>query len=428
MLTTSPYNLKQASLVCFTAALFFFYEFLQLNMFNAIDPSLMREFNITAARLGHLSAYYFYADALFLFPAGIILDRVSTRKAILFAMFISAVSTVIFANAQQIWIAEACRFVTGIAASFCFLSCIRLASRWFPARHLAVAIGIIVTIAMSGGMVAQTPLTLLTDALGWRHALLINAGLGVLIWLAIFCVVRDYPNDAREAMVQQRAALARQGFWRTLQQTILRREVWLAGVYTSLLNLPIFLLGAIWGSLYLVQVHHLTRTAAANVMTAIFIGTIIGSPVIGWISDRIALRKAPMVICAIVSLIIILTIMYLPHITQLSGASLFFALGFFTSGQIISYPLIAESNPPALTGTASGLAAVLIMAGGMLQPVFGWLMGIHWNHTLVDNVPVYALSDYRLALAIIPVGFVLGLLATIPLRETHGKGWDNQVS
>jgi len=419
MFPSIPYSPKKSALVCFTAALYFFYEFIQLNMFNAINPSLMKEFNITATALGNLSAYYFYANVLFLVPAGIILDRVSTRKAILTAMTFTVLSTIIFASAQQIWVAQVGRFVIGIAASFCFLSCMRLASRWFPPRHLAVAIGLIVTIAMLGGMVAQTPLVLLIDAVGWRSALLFDASLGIFILLAIFAVVQDYPRGAEVLIQHQQQSLRNTGFKRTLKQAAINKQNWLAGVYTAVLNLPVFLLGAMWGSLYLVQVHHLTHTASTNVTSFIFIGTIIGSPVIGWLSDRMTYRKAPMIVCALLSLAIILAIMYLPQITEFSGILLFFALGFFASSQVLGYPVIAESNPPALTGTASGLAATLIMAGGMSQAFFGWLMGLHWDHALSNGVAIYAVNDYRLALAIIPIGFVVGLLAVLFLRETR---------
>ena len=38
----------QPWVVILSAALFFFYEFIQMNMFNAIDPSLIKAFSVTA--------------------------------------------------------------------------------------------------------------------------------------------------------------------------------------------------------------------------------------------------------------------------------------------------------------------------------------------------------------------------------------------
>ncbi len=387
-------------------------------MFNAIDPALMKEFKITAAQLGQLSAFYFYGDVLLLLPAGVILDRFSTRRIIITAMIISIISTIVFSQASNLAIAKLCRFMTGTAAAFCFLSCIRLASRWFPPKRLALVVGIVVTMACMGGTVAQTPMTLLTDYLGWREALLIDAGVGLLLLAIIFLFVRDYPAGTDLLRIHKKH-LEEVGFFKSLWLALRNLQNWLAGLYTSLLNLPIFLLGAMWGSLYLVQMHGLTRTQASYVTSMIFIGTIFGSPIIGWCSDRIGKRKLPMILGAILSLAVIVVIMALDQITITHGMILFFLLGFFTSAQIISYPLIAESNPRYLTGTASGLASTLIMAGGVIQPIFGWLMGLHWNKQFVEGVPFYSAHDYLFAMSIMPIGFIVGLIISFLAKETH---------
>src|SRR4051812_33404525 len=73
-------------IVCLSAGLFFFYEFIQMNMLNSLGSYLVNEYAITATQLGDLSAWYFYSTVLFLFTAGSLLDRFSTRKIILVGM------------------------------------------------------------------------------------------------------------------------------------------------------------------------------------------------------------------------------------------------------------------------------------------------------------------------------------------------------
>lgn len=414
----------RAWLVIFSASLYFFYEFMQVNMFNALDPALIQVFHVSAARLGALSAYYFYGVIPLLLPAGIILDRISTRQVIIVGMIFSITGTLVFALSTSFWLTEACRFATGLAGAFCLLSNIRLASRWFPARSMALVMGFVVTMGMVGGMVAQTPLTILMNLYGWRHALLIDAGFGVLCLVMIILVVRDYPPGYDHDYEQQTHALHDYGFWHSLGLVVRNTQNWLAGLYTSLINLPIFLLGAIWGGMYLTQARHLTTLQASYVTSMIFVGTIIGSPVIGWISDVLCQRRKPMIICAIISLALILALMYMPHLSLPGLMLLFFGVGFFTSAQIISYALIAECNTHALTGTAEGLAAVIIMTGGLSQPFFGWLMDLHWDHTFLHQIPFYSSFDYRLGLSIIPIAFVFGLLAALLIKETHCKAID----
>jgi len=70
----------------------------------------MREFQITATTLSHISVNFFYADLCFIIPAGILLDRFSTKTIITFAMLICVSSTFVFAFSTNITIAMASRF------------------------------------------------------------------------------------------------------------------------------------------------------------------------------------------------------------------------------------------------------------------------------------------------------------------------------
>lgn len=415
---TAP-SLK-AWLVCLSAALFFFYEFIQMGMFNSISGELMRDFNINAVKLGYLSATYFYADVAFLFFAGMLLDRFSTRKIILSAMLLCVSATFVFALSPNVWIAGLSHFAAGIGNAFCFLSCIKLASRWFVPQRMALITGVTVTIAFIGGTVSQTPLTLLVQALGWRDAVLLDAGLGVIIIGIVWYFVEDKPSDEPAGTTTKINADVKNSVKFALQN----RQNWLGGIYTCFLNLPIFLLAELWGVMYLVQIHHLTQTQASLVTSMVFIGSIFGCPIVGWLSDFISRRRLPMIIGAILSLAIILMIMFFNQLSFYALLALFFALGFFTSAQIISYPAITESNPKAYTGTSVGLASVLIMGGGaVFQPLFGWLMDLHWDGNIQSGHAIYSTHDYLLAMSIMPIAFVIGLAAAFLFRETYCKAY-----
>lgn len=416
----------RAWLVVISAAWFFFYEFMILNMFNALNQPLMHEFNISATTLGWLSSFYSLASLLFLFPAGMILDRVSTRRLILLAMGASVLSTFVFAQAPSIVVAAMCRFAMGIGGAFCLLSAVRLASRWFPPKQMAFVVGIIVTMAFLGGSVAQNPMTVLTDHIGWRHTLMVIAGIGSLMWLMVLAFVRDYPPGYDQAHEKQ-ANIKELGLKYTIRMAVANPTNWLGGLYTSLLNLPIFLLG-MYGTLYLEQVHQLTRSQASLVTMMLFIGTLIGSPMIGWLSDRLGRRRAPMLFFGLLSLVVMLLLMYVPQWSMTSLMALFFALGYLTSAQIITYPLVSESNPHQITGSAMGLASTLIMAGLYAQPFFGWLLELNWDQTIVDGIRLYGVADYNLALSIMPIAFIIGLIAAFFVKETYCKSVEDRAA
>jgi len=381
---------------------------------------LMQTFNLNAIKLGNLSSLFFYADALFLIPAGILLDRFSTKKLLLVAAACSTLGTFTLAIAPTYIIAAGARFLVGAGGAFCFLGSVRLASRWFPPNKMALVTGIIVAQAMLGGLVAQTPMTVLSHVVGWRYAVLMDAGMGFLIFLAILFIVRDYPAHSSAAIKANKTQIDSLGFWYSIKAVILNPYNWFCGIYASLLNLPVFLLGALWGIHYLVQVHHLTLVQASIPPTLFFIGTILGAPAFGWFSDKIGRRILPLIIGAFLSLLVMLALMLIPHLSFVAIISLFFLMGLVICSQVIIYPLVTELNPPSLTATALGFASTIIMcSGAIFQPLFGWAMEWRADHAIIDGVTHYSSTDFLYAMSIMPIAFLFGLLIAIMIRETY---------
>lgn len=401
-----------AWVVCLSAGLFFLYEFFQLNIFDVINQPLRDDFHIDASQLSWMSSAYLWADILFLLPAGLILDRFSTRTVILTAMFICVIGTVGFALTHSFWLASFFHFLSGIGNAFCFLSCIVLVSRWFPPRRQALVVGSLVTMAFIGGMMAHTPFAYLTELFGWRQALLIDGGVGAALLVWINLIVKDKPADAPDLTRTQQGNVAS-----TFAKALANPQNWLAGLYTCLLNLPIMVLCALWGASYLKVAHQLPEMAASSVISLIFMGSVIGCPLVGWLSDTHGRRKPLMILGAVATLITVLPLFMDLILSQFTLSVIFFSLGFFTSTQVISYPLIAESNAAENTGSSTSIASVIIMGGaGVGQVLFGWLMTYH-----AQNAAEYTVADFQFALWIFPIAAFAALVVVLLTRETYCK-------
>ncbi len=407
-------------IVLIAASCFFFYEFMQMNMFNAIDTAVRNTFFLDATALGRIAAYYAFANLIFLFPAGVLLDRFSTKKIILIAMVVCAGATFALSQAQSVWVLKLCRFMTGVGGSFCLLSCVRLASRWFAPRHMALATGVIVTFGMLGGAMAQAPLTYLVEQVGWRHAVLFDSLLGLAIIMIIIIFVKDYPQTEQRHYQHGQEVLHKIGFWHSIKLAFTNKQNFLGGLYTSLVNLPIALLGAAWGAPYLHYARGLTESQAALVTTMIFVGTIVGSPLVSWLSDALARRRMPMLVGGLLSLVLMLLVIYLPITSYKAYMALFFLLGFITSSQVITYPLISESNPSYLTGTSTSIASMLILGGyAVFGPFYGWLMDVDWHGHLIHGIRSYTEADFHYPMLVFPIAFVVALIAAWFIRETY---------
>lgn len=400
-------------IVCFAASLFFFYEFIQGNMFASIADNIMHDFHIEADKMTYLSSIYYVSNVIFLFVAGVLLDRFSTKKITLVAMLLCIVSTFILAHADSFYIALTCRFITGVGSAFCFLGPIRIASRWFPPQRMALVTGAIVTMAMTGGMLAQYPLTRLVLEFGWRHSLSLIGWLGISLLLTMIFFVKDSPNKDAFNTRKKIPLLS------TVKMAYLNSQTCRAALYASLMNMSVAVFGAMMGSLYLVQRLGIDKADAAIINSMLFLGSIIGGPLVGWCSDKIGLRILPMKIGAASSLLVILAILYAP-ISLITMGILFFLLGFCTSTQVISYALVAESNPAAMTASAVSMVSILTQGGYIVyQNLFSHLLVNHGDMTLLNGVPIYSLSDYQAAAIILPLGILLAGLIVSKLKETY---------
>lgn len=397
-------------IVCFSASLFFFYEFIQGNMFASIADNIMQDFHIQADGMSYLSSVYYLSNVIFLLVAGVVLDKYSTKNTILFAMFLCVLSTFILSQAQSFYTALFCRFVTGIGSAFCFLGPVRLASRWFPPRRMAMITGVIVTIAMTGGMLAQYPLAKLVGQVGWREALVQVGWLGLVMLACMYFGIIDKKQPIVKTQHNKATVLA------NAKKAYLDMQNIRAAFYTSLMNMAVAVFGAMMGSLYLMQRLDISKEEAAAINSMLFLGAIIGGPCIGWISDKLGLRILPMKVGVLLSLLTLCVILYLP-VTVFTMKILFLLLGFFTAAQIISYALVAESSPSAMTATAVSCVSILVQGGYILyQNLFSALLIHHGEMKILNNIPVYSLGDYQFAAIILPIGLIIALFCLFGLK------------
>lgn len=408
----------QGWVVCITASIFFFYYFVQVTVFNTISPDLIKTFSLNAESLGILSSLLLWGATIFILPVGILLDHFSVKKIIILMLSISVLGTLIFSFAHHLWVAEWARFFVGVGVGAAFLPCIKLASHWFASHHFAMVTGIIMTIGFLGGLVGQTPMVLLVDAIGWRNAVFIDGCFGIFLLILMIFIVQDYP----EGVVLCKNIQGLADFFRNLKISALNRQTWLYGFYICLINLPIFVFSAAFGNHYLQQSFQLSEVQASFANLLLIFGVIIASPILGWCSDRIGRRKPLMITGAIFLIVLMLILMYAPIVSARIIYLLFFLVGFVSTAQTIGYPAVAESNYFHAMSTSTAIAGTLVFCGGaFFLSFFGGLLEMHWSGKIVAGIQWHSVSEYRFALWSLPIAFFVGLISVLFAKETYCK-------
>lgn len=411
-------NISQAWLIWTLAAAFYFYEFFLQVSPNVMVPELMHAFNLSAAALGNLTACYFYSYAAMQIPSGVLLDRYGARNLLTIATALCMIGCILFGVNHFLWLAIVGRLCIGFGAAFAILGCFKLISTWFPSQQFAFISGLTVTIGMIGAMAGQAPLAFLVESIGWQLTMILLGVVGGILSFFIWCKVRDVPKDVAVSIHHtQKPAFA------GLKQVLQSKQTWLAAIYGGLMFAPTSILGALWGVPFLIANYGVSRPLAAGIISSLFVGWAIGSPLNGFFADYLGLRRQVLYV-GTVGALIFLTLFIYAHLSVLLLIMVLFAFGFFSSGFLPSFAIVREINASQATATALGFMNMMNMLGGAFgQPFIGKLLDLNWDGKLVNGVRIYSSHDFHVSLLLLPIclaiAFIILLFVKIPPTHQH---------
>ena len=410
------HSLASAYFVFFLAASFYLYEFILQVAPSVMAAPMMQTFHVTAEGFGVISAFYFYAYAPMQLPAGLLFDRYGPRKLMTAALALCAIGSFFFASTDSIFTASIGRFLIGIGSAFSFIGVLVLLSRWFPAGHFAILAGVAQLMSSVGAMFGEVPLAALIDQVGWRQASFILAAVGLLLSLCLWCFIRDYPHQPTQTLPTRRF----RDEWRRLLEVCHRETTWITGAYAFCIWTPIAVFAALWGVPYLQEKYQVSVIVASSLCSMIWLGIGVGSPLLGWLSDRTESRRLALITSALFGFVATCILLYMPHVSFSWMYVVLFMLGFGAGGQTVSFAVVKDNIPEHLVGTASGFNNLSVLLGGA---IFQPLVGVILHHTgtwhLVHHVPVYTIESYQRALLLMPCCFLASLLLAIGMKESH---------
>jgi len=401
------------------AAAYFFFDYVARVSPGVMSVDLMVAFNISAAGLGILSAFFYLPYVAMQIPVGLLVDRFSVRRLLTFMSLLTGLACVLFAMAQHINGAIVARFLIGFSAAFAFVSTLKLASEWFPLRRLGLLAGLTQALGMLGASVGEYPTSYLSHYIGWRHTLLVMAVAFVVLSVLIYFIVRDQPATKKHI---SRPSVGKMRIWASLKMVLSNSQSWLNALCAGLLFVPTAVFGELWGVTYLTHVRGFSEGTAAAAISLIFIGWGVGGPLTGWLSDRIGRRKPLLLISAACGCVLFLILLYVPHLSLVMTMLLFFIFGMTNTGVAIAYAIATEINPHRVVGTSIAFTNMAsICVGAALQPVVGWLLDVlstgtsaTTGHHVIQDPAVF-----HMAFSLLPVLSALAFICALFVRETN---------
>jgi MFS family permease len=387
-----------------------------------LTRELSSDFELSAAGLGNLSAFYFYSYVVVQIPTGLLADRWGPRRLLTVGAGLTALGTLLFALAPTVAWANAGRLAIGAAVGVAFVSMLKLATHWMPARRFVFTSGVALFVGVMGATLAGVPLRWGVEAFGWRAVMaasaLVTAALAVAIWM----VVRDDPVERGFASYYPRVerATAPPSVLAQLREVLSYPNTWLLFFAPGAFSGIVLTFAGLWGVPFLVTQHGFTVAQAAATASAMLVAWSAASMVYGPISERLGRRK-PLYAGGLVATMALWALVILwRHPPPFVLVLLLIALGISSAAFIVTFAFAKESVPARLAGSATGIANMGVMLGGMImQPLVGLVLDHFWLGRMVEGARIYDFYAYRWGFALMLAWGAASLVLIWRARETY---------
>ena len=346
----------------FAAGYFLSYLFRTVNA--VIGPVLARELGLADNALGLLTSTYFLAFGAAQLPLGILLDRFGPRRVEALLLLLAASGAAIFALSDTLSGLATGRALIGLGVAACLMASFKAFSMWFPPERQASLTGWIMASGGLGALAASKPLEFALGFAGWRDIALGLAATTLLVAGLIWFVVPDKHSEAtgsgfREQLAGVKAVFSSRHFWRYAPMGCL-----MTGGFMAVQGL--------WASRWMMVHEGLAQGDIAIRLTWISGAMLAGFLFMGFFATGLVRRGIKLENVYLGAMVVALLSFGLITLQPaLAGGLLWPILGGCFSLSNISYSLVAQSFPSALSGRANTSLNLLVFAGA-----FGLQWGI----------------------------------------------------
>ncbi|MDR5698537.1 MFS transporter [Agromyces aerolatus] len=393
---------------------------------SAVGTDAAVRFDADASTLSMFAVIQLFVYGAMQIPVGLLLDRFGARPIITIGMILMALGQVVMAFASDVGIGIVARVLIGAGDAAVFPSVVRLIATWFPDQRNPLMVQLTGIIGQTGQIISILPLAALLHATTWSIAFGSLAGLGLVLAVLIFLIVRNRPpgrvadiavdTQTGAIRVVRSAADLREGFRQSWAHPATRLAFW-SHFATPFAGTAFVML---WGFPFLTAGEGLSPATASLVITSFVVFGIVAGPVIGALSSRHPMRRSTLLVLPTVAFQAVAWLAVILWPGQAPLWLLFvlaFALGTGGPASMIAFDHARTYNPSHRLSTATGI----VNGGGF----FAGLLAILFIGSAMDlqgagTPSTYTLEAFRIAfLTQVPL-WVLGVtFIVIERRKTR---------
>ena len=343
-------------------------------------------------------------------PVGILLDRYGIAKPLSISALLAGLGGILFGLAHHVWVLALARILMGAGTSFAFVGMLYIVSHLFPAKRMALLIGLGTAIGFIGAISGEGPISVMEHFFSWRLISYTMGGMGVLLAILIFCVMHYYHEEEHLKLSLRETFL---GFF----AAIFCKRTWMTAIAALFLYATTSCMAAFWGVPFLQNNQGMGRSLAGFANSMIYLGWIFGGPLIGFISDRLKMRRTPVLISALFGFAALSLVAYFP-LSHMLVFALLFCVGFFSGAQLLYYSHAIDLHKGETVGSVTAFINFATTVGGAIfLSIFGFILDYFWTGEIHAGIRHYSQGAYMVAMTILLLSWLLAIPFTLRLKE-----------
>jgi MFS family permease len=338
-----------------------------------IAPNLIQDLKLNAETLGILGGAYFYSFALLQIPMGPMLDRIGPRIIITSSSLIGALGAFLFAFGDSFTAALLGRILIGAGMASVLMGSFMVFTLQFSPNRFATLVGILLSVGTLGNILAASPLAYLTSTIGWRTTFILAGSITTLFaFIALWVLGKEKPKEEKPSFPS--SSEPEIGILQSMRLILKSLTFWQMGAVAFFRYGTFVGLQGLWLGPYLIDTQGYSPVETGNVLILLAIGTIVGGPIAGRLSDRIFQSRKGVALWGLA--FYALSLFPLVGVLKIQSpfwyGFVFFFIGFFSSFGMVVYSHAKELFPITISGTIMTWVNFFTMAGAAIfMPLLG---------------------------------------------------------
>lgn len=385
----------------FFTALFFSYQFIIRVFPGLCVPEMMHKFQIDATEFGLLSSMYYYGYAGAQIPIALLLEWFGPRMIVSLCCFACSASIFLFYWAESWYLALFARFLIGVGSAAGFLGTFKIISLWFPFSTYARMFGLTNTVGLLGAVYGSKPISQLITLHGWKNVLLIIGAAGLILTGLILTVIKPY----KLLCFQQTST-----FFKSFKSLFFMPILLLMALGNFLMIGPLEGFADVWGVPYLMGVYSFEKADASFITSSIFIGMIVGGPILAYFSEKIKAPYQMTALCGILMAALFAIMLFSKgSLNYITLFIIMFIIGILCCYQVLIFSMGASTVSLEMRNvTIAFLNSINMLGGVFFHTIIGTLIDIFWTGEISEGQKTYEAAAFEYAMWTIPTAAFVG--------------------